>query len=76
MITPQCRARKISTYLIAVLCIKENPAKLYHLCRIFGDIDSMLITSGSNMDDNVSIQIALLALGRGRHFGEAIRGEL
>ena len=62
-----CRA-----YLLAVFGVQEDPAKLYHLCRIFGDIDSVLIAGGSDMDNNVSIQIALLALCGSRHIEERL----
>jgi hypothetical protein len=55
------------TYLVTALCIEENPPKLYHLSRVLGDIDSVLVAGGGNVDHNVSVQIALLALGCGRH---------
>lgn len=63
----QCRAEQSWTYLVTALCIEENPPKLYHLSRILGDIDSVLVAGGGNVDHNVSVQIALLALGCGRH---------
>jgi hypothetical protein len=64
--TPVCKhgeERAGQTHLFAALCIKENPPELYNLCRIFGDINAVLIAGGGNVNDNVSIQIALLALG-------------
>lgn len=49
-------------YLVAGFCIEENPAEFYDLCRVFCNIYSMLIAGGSNVNDDVSIEIALLAL--------------
>jgi hypothetical protein len=61
------KAQGVGAHLVAGLCVQENPAKLYHLRRIFGNVNSMLIAGGSNMNNDVSVEIALLALASGRH---------
>jgi len=48
--------------LVAGFGIQENPTKLYHFCRIFRNINPMLIAGSGNMNDDVSVEIALLAL--------------
>jgi len=55
------------SHLVAALGIQENPAKFYHLCGIFGDINAMLIAGGSDVDDHVAVQIRLWVLRRRRH---------
>jgi hypothetical protein len=54
-------------YFVTAFCVEQDPSKLYDLCRIFCDIDSVFITGGGNMNNNVSIQITLLALRSRRH---------
>jgi hypothetical protein len=53
--------------LFAALCIQENPTKLYDLCRVFSDINSMLIAGSGNVNNHVSVKIDLLALCIRRH---------
>lgn len=55
------------TYLFAALRIEQDPAELDDLCRIFGHIDTVLITGRGHMDDDVSVQIGLLTLRVRRH---------
>lgn len=57
----------LDTHLLECVGIKQNPAKLNNLSRILCDIDTMLITGGGNVDDDVSIRAELGAL-LGRHF--------
>lgn len=47
-------------YLIAVLCIQQNPAKLDDLSRVLGDIDSVLVTGGGYMNNDISVQVRSL----------------
>jgi hypothetical protein len=62
------------THFLAALCVQENPPKLNDFCRIFCNVDSMLVTSRSNMYNNVSVEIALLALAGRRHLGGRMQG--
>ena len=52
------------TYLIAGLCVEQNPSELDHFGRIFGDINAMLIAGGGHMDDDIAVE-----LGNGRSSG-------
>lgn len=49
-------------YLIATLCIKEDPAKLNYFGRVLGNIHAMLITRCGHMDDHITVEIGLLPL--------------
>jgi hypothetical protein len=66
----------VLAHLVAGLRIQENPAKLNHLRRIFRHVYSMLVTGGRDVDDDVSVQIALLGLPRGRHLRVCVRIEV
>lgn len=70
----------VEAHLVAGLCIQENPTKLYHLRRVLCNVNSVLITGSSNMNNDVSVEIALLALASSRHlvrifemFGRRVR---
>lgn len=63
---------KLHAYLFAVFGVEKNPANFYDLCGILGDIDPMLVARRSNMDNNVSVQVPLLALSSSRHIGRRI----
>jgi hypothetical protein len=55
-----------------VLCINDDPTDLNHLGAILGDIYSVLIAGGSNVNDAVLVKLTLaLALVRG---GARLRG--
>jgi hypothetical protein len=43
------------THLLTGLGIQQYPAKFNDFCRVLGDIDSMFITGGSDVDDNVAV---------------------
>lgn len=49
-------------YLIATLCIKEDPAKLNYFGRVLGNIHAMLITRCGHMDDHITVEIGFLPL--------------
>lgn len=49
-------------YLIATLCIKEDPAKLNYFSRVLGNIHAMLITRCGHMDDHITVEIGFLPL--------------
>lgn len=49
-------------YLIATLCIKQDPAKLNYFSRVLGNIHTMLITRCGHMDDNITVEIGFLPL--------------
>lgn len=69
----------LPSYFFAVVGIEQDPAELDDLGRVFRNIYPMLVTGGSYMDDDVSVQsirflgglvlLQLLVLGRG-HFCE------
>ena len=44
-------------HLFARLCVKENPAELDDLCRVFGYVDAVLIAGRGYVDDDVSVEI-------------------
>jgi len=48
------------TYLLTVAGIKQYPAQLDNLCRIFGHVDAMLVTRGRNMNDEVPLATSAL----------------
>lgn len=49
-------------YLIATLCIKQDPAKLNYLSRVLGNIHAMFITRCGHMDDHITVEIGFLPL--------------
>lgn len=49
-------------YLIATLCIKEDPTKLNYFGRVLGNIHAMLITRCGHMDDHITVEIGFLPL--------------
>jgi hypothetical protein len=63
----------VGAHLIAGLGVQENPAQLYDLGGIFGHVNSMLIARRGNVNDDVSVEIALLVLARRRHLGRGLK---
>jgi len=66
----QTLLQRNGTYLITRLCIQEDPTKLDDLGRVLGHIYAMLITSRSDVNNNVPIEIRWCRRGS-RHFPEA-----
>lgn len=59
--------RSRPTYLITALCIKQDPSKLDNLGRILGHVDAVLITGGGDVDNDIAVEIPLLAGAGRRH---------
>ncbi len=57
----------VGTYLFEGVGIEQDPAKLNNLGGILCNIDTVLIASGSNVNDDVALHAELRALLR-RHF--------
>ncbi|KAH0551083.1 hypothetical protein GP486_007568 [Trichoglossum hirsutum] len=87
-VPPQAGSRYIATrkghndvkmdgahYLLKILRIQKNPAELDHLRRVLRDIHPMLIARCGNMDDNVAIQVRLMAQAA-RHLSRVRVAEL
>ena len=56
----------LSSHLLANIGIEQDPAKFDDFGRILCNIHSMFIAGGGHMDDNIAVEVGLLALGR-RH---------
>ncbi|KAK1247827.1 hypothetical protein MKX07_000715 [Trichoderma sp. CBMAI-0711] len=53
--------------------VKENPSKLNDLGRVLGNVHTVLIAGGRNMDDDVAVDVELGHLLR-RHDGGGFAG--
>lgn len=53
--------------------VKENPSKLNDLGRVLGNVDTVFITGGRNMDHDVAVDVELGHLLR-RHGGGGFAG--
>lgn len=62
------------SHLIQRVGIKKNPSKLNDFSGVFGHIDTVLIASCSNMDDNIAINVELRNLLRRHDVGRSARG--
>jgi len=48
---------RMTAYLLAGFGIQQDPPQLDHLCRVLGNVDAMFIAGGSDVDDDVAIQL-------------------
>jgi len=51
------------SYLVKRLCIEQDPADLNHLGRVLGDVHTMLVAGGRNVDDDVAVDLERRGLG-------------
>lgn len=55
----------VSSHLVAVLGVEQDPSKLDDLGRVLGNVDAVLVAGSCNMDDDVAVEVAALGLGSG-----------
>lgn len=53
------------SHLLAGFCIEQDPAQLNYLCRVFCNINAVLIAGCGYVDDDVAVEIGGLRTGRG-----------
>lgn len=70
MISPRfpCRCGGDHAHIFAFLRVEQAPAQLDDFGRVFGDIDSVLVTGRRNVDDEVVVQLGGRRSG-GSHYG-------
>jgi len=61
-------------HLVERAGVEQNPTELNHLSRVLGDINSMLVARGCDVDHDISVDLQGRALlgGHGRESGENI----
>lgn len=57
----------VSSHLVAVLGVEQNPPELDNLGRVLGHVDAVLVAGSCNMDDDVAVEIAALGLRSSHH---------
>lgn len=60
-----------SAHLLESLRVHQDPPNLYDLGRVFGNVDAMLVTGRSHMNDNVAVH-AERSWRESRHAGWSV----